>query len=257
MTTAARLLEISGLTLRFGGITALADVSFAMTQSKTLGVIGPNGAGKTALLNCICGVYRPQAGSMTFDGIDIRGRRPEHISALGISRTFQGMDHFSEFRVADYVMLGRTYGLRRSVLASAVRWPASERREGAQRWVVSQILGECGLSAVADEPLNAIPYGLQKQVDVARVIASGCRLALLDEPTSGTTSAERTIISRSVQMLIEREIAVILIDHDVNFVSEHCDELLALSSGQQLVTGPTTDVFAHPAVREAFLGLTV
>jgi branched-chain amino acid transport system ATP-binding protein len=194
---------------------------------------------------------------MTFDGAEIRGRRPEHISALGISRTFQGMDHFSEFRVADYVMLGRTYRLRHSVIASAIRWPGSERRERAERVAVMQVLDECGLAAVADEPLNAIPYGLQKQVDVARVIASGCRLALLDEPTSGTTSSERAIISRSVQMLIERDIAVLLIDHDVQFVTDHCHEVLALSSGQQLATGPTNEVFAHPAVREAFLGLAV
>jgi branched-chain amino acid transport system ATP-binding protein len=257
MTSDSPLLEVDGLTLLFGGITALSGVSFTMTPTKTLGVIGPNGAGKTALLNCICGVYRPQEGSLRFDGEEILGRRPEHISALGVSRTFQGMDHFSAFRVADYVMLGRTYRLGRSVVASAIGWPGSERRERSERAAVMSILDECGLGEVADEPLDAIPYGLQKQVDVARVIASGCRLALLDEPTSGTTSSERVVISRSVEMLTERDIAVILIDHDVQFVTEHCAELLALSSGQQLATGPTTEVFARTAVREAFLGLAV
>jgi branched-chain amino acid transport system ATP-binding protein len=251
------LLEVDGLTLRFGGITALSGISFTMTQTKTLGVIGPNGAGKTALLNCICGVYRPAEGSVHLDGTPLIGRRPEQIAALGVSRTFQGMDHFSAFRVADYVMLGRTYRLSRSVVGNALRWPGAERRERSERAEVMGILDDCGLSDLADEPLTEIPYGLQKQVDVARVIASGCRLALLDEPTSGTTSSERTVIARSVQLLKERDIAVLLIDHDVEFVTDHCNEVLALSSGQQLAIGPTDEVFAHAAVREAFLGLAI
>jgi branched-chain amino acid transport system ATP-binding protein len=257
MTDDRCLLEVSGLTLRFGGITALSAIDFTLAPNTTLGVIGPNGAGKTALLNCICGVYRPQQGSIALDGRNLVGLRPERISRLGVSRTFQGMDHFSGFRVADYVMLGHTYRVSGSVIGAALGWPSCERRERAQRVAVLDLLADCGLSSVADHQLSAIPYGLQKQVDIARVIASGARLALLDEPTSGTTSSEREIIARSVRMLTERGIAVILIDHDVQFVTEHCARLLALSSGQQLAVGSTNDVFEHEAVREAFLGLAV
>jgi branched-chain amino acid transport system ATP-binding protein len=251
------LLEVSGLTLRFGGITALSAIDFSLAPSTTLGVVGPNGAGKTALLNCICGVYRPQYGSIALAGRNLVGLRPERISRLGVSRTFQGMDHFSGFRVADYVMLGHTYCVSGSVVGAAVGWPSCERRERAQRAAVQELLSDCGLLSVADQQLSAIPYGLQKQVDIARVIASGARLALLDEPTSGTTSSEREIIARSVRMLTDRGITVILIDHDVQFVTEHCTQLLALSSGQQLAVGSTKDVFEHDAVREAFLGLAV
>jgi len=251
------LIEVRDLSLRFGGINALSGVSFNMSAGTILGVIGPNGAGKTALLNCVCGVYRPQEGSMVFAGHDIRGLRPEQITALGISRTFQGMDHFSEFRVIDYVMVGRTFRLSRSAVLSALRWPTAERSERRERAEVTELLAQCGLLEYADEPLNEIPYGVQKQVDVARVIASGCKLGLLDEPTSGTTSSERAIISRSIELLTQRGIALILIDHDVDFVTKHCDELLALGSGLPLATGPTRNVLADNKVREAFLGLAV
>ena len=251
------MLAVDGLTLRFGGLAALQDVTFAMEAGSILGVVGPNGAGKTALLNCVCGVYRPQEGSITLDGAEIRGKRPEAVAALGIGRTFQGMDHFNGFLVGDYVMLGRTPRLSPSAIGSALVWPTTERRERRERAVVRDVLEECGLAEYEHEQLSEVPYGIQKQVDVARVIASDCRLALLDEPTSGTTSSERRIISRSIELLVERGIAVVLIDHDVAFVTEHCPQLLALSSGQVVASGPTGSVLADDKVREAFLGLAV
>lgn len=251
------LLTVEGLTLRFGGLAALQDVAFSMAAGSVLGVVGPNGAGKTALLNCVCGVYRPQEGSILLDGVEIRSRRPEAVAALGVGRTFQGMDHFNDFIVGDYVMLGRTPRLSSSSLASALVWPAAERRERRERAAVRDLLTDCGLAGVENERLSEIPYGIQKQVDVARVIASDCRLALLDEPTSGTTSSERQIISRSIELLVGRDIAVVLIDHDVEFVTRHCPQLLALGSGQVLGSGPTERVLADPVVREAFLGLAV
>jgi ABC-type branched-subunit amino acid transport system ATPase component len=122
---------------------------------------------------------------------------------------------------------------------------------------VRDVLAHCGLADYEHERLDEVPYGIQKQVDVARVIASDCRLALLDEPTSGTTSSERRIISRSIELLVDRDIAVVLIDHDVPFVTQHCRQLLALGSGQVLAAGPTADVLADAGVREAFLGLAV
>jgi branched-chain amino acid transport system ATP-binding protein len=253
----APLLAVDGLTLRFGGLAALQDVGFEMAPGTILGVVGPNGAGKTALLNCVCGVYRPQEGSILLDGVEIRGRRPEAVAALGVGRTFQGMDHFNDFLVGDYVMLGRSPRLSRSTVGSAVRWPSTERRERRERAAVRDVLAHCGLADYEHERLDEVPYGIQKQVDVARVIASDCRLALLDEPTSGTTSSERRIISRSIELLVDRDIAVVLIDHDVPFVTQHCRQLLALGSGQVLAAGPTADVLADAGVREAFLGLAV
>jgi branched-chain amino acid transport system ATP-binding protein len=251
------LLKGEGISLSFRGINALTDVSFEAHEASVLGVIGPNGAGKTALLNCICGVYRPHTGSISFAGNEILGKRPEAIAKLGIGRTFQGMDHFSDFMVDDYVMLGRTPSVPASCFASSIAFPLIDRAERRERNVALDVLERCGLSEYARHPLCEVPYGIQKQVDVARVIASNCRLALLDEPTSGTTSSEREIISRSVELLVERGISVMLIDHDVEFVARHCESLVALDAGTLLAAGPTTQVLSDGAVREAFLGLAV
>jgi branched-chain amino acid transport system ATP-binding protein len=167
------------------------------------------------------------------------------------------MDHFSDFMVDDYVMLGRTQRLPASCVGSSIAFPLVDRAERRERKAVIDVLEQCGLRQYARQPLCEVPYGIQKQVDVARVIASECRLALLDEPTSGTTSSEREIISRSVELLVERRISVMLIDHDVEFVTRHCDSLIALAAGMLLATGPTASVLADSGVREAFLGLAV
>jgi len=249
------VLKVSDVRLSFGGIKALDGVSFEAFEGSVLGVVGPNGAGKTALLNVVCGVYTPQQGTITFTGHSLVGRRPEKIAALGIGRTFQGMDHFSGFTVADYVLLGRTPRLSSSAWGAALLWPAAKRGENRQRSEVLTVLEGCGLEAYADEVLKGLPYGIQKQVDIARVIASDCQLVLLDEPTSGTTSSERELISASVQGLIDSGVAVLLIDHDIPFVRAHCDRLLAMNYGRVLAVGSVGDVLADPLVREVFLGI--
>jgi branched-chain amino acid transport system ATP-binding protein len=255
MARPGSLLQVEDIRLSFGGVTALDGITFDTPLGSVLGVIGPNGAGKTALLNSICGVYQPQQGSISFAGRSIKGLRPERVARLGIGRTFQGMDHFSEFTVINYIMLARSQMLSSSAWGAALAWPASDRAERAERDHAAEVLERCGLIQYAGQPLHEVPYGIQKQVDMARIIASDCRLVLLDEPTSGTTSSERDIISAALDLIVDAGLSVILIDHDVQFVTRHCDELLAINYGQMLATGTVEDVFSHERVREAFLGI--
>ncbi|MEU0482584.1 ATP-binding cassette domain-containing protein [Streptosporangium sp. NPDC006013] len=249
------MLRVDDVSLRFGGIHALREVSFEVEPGAAFGLIGPNGAGKTAMLNCVCGVYRPQSGRITFAGETLAGRRPEAISALGIGRTFQSMDHFEDFRVLDYVLLGRSRHLSASTLLPALRWPSVIRREREQERAALAILEECGLLGVARERLAEIPYGTQKLVDLARIMASEAGWVLLDEPTSGTTSSERPAISAALRSLRDRRTTVVIVDHDVDFVSRHADRLVALDQGQVIAHGKTREVMEDPTVQQIYLGL--
>jgi len=257
MSAAAPLLQVDRIAKHFGGIKAVDGVTFDLEPGTTLGIIGPNGAGKTALLNCISGVYRINEGSIRFDGKPIHSLRPDRVARKGIVRTFQSTEYFSEFRVLDYVMLARMHALRSSAWASSIAWPSITRGEKREKFVAMAALDRCGLAEVADEHLNELPYGVQKRIDIARVIASEGRLALLDEPTSGTTTDERDLISETIDMLAASGTAILLIDHDVPFVGRHCASVLALNSGKSLAVGPPEEVLAVPAVAEAFLGLVV
>ena len=251
------LLVVDDIAKNFGGIKAVDGVTFELEAGTTLGIIGPNGAGKTALLNCISGVYRINQGSILFDGQPIHGLRPDRIARRGIVRTFQSTEYFADFGVLDYVLLGRSRFIRSSTFASAFSWPTISRGEKREAQVAMDALDRCGLAEFASERLNELPYGVQKRIDVARVIATEGRVALLDEPTSGTTTNERELISEAIEMLAESGTAILLIDHDVTFVGRHCAAVLALNSGKSLAVGSPEEVLAVPAVAEAFLGLVV
>ena len=209
------MLQIDEVSLSFGGIQALRDVSFDVHQGDVFGLIGPNGAGKTALLNCICGVYRPQRGSITLDGHRLDQLPIERIPPLGLGRTFQSMDHFEEFRVADYVMLGRVGHLSTSSTLASLRWPSIRRQEKEQRRLVEESLEKCGLTQYRNQALAEVPYGVQKLVDIARVLCSGAKWVLLDEPTSGTTSEDRPAIADALEILAAQATTVV-VDHDVD-----------------------------------------
>jgi branched-chain amino acid transport system ATP-binding protein len=249
------MLEIASVSLAFGGIRALNDVTFDVPAGGCFGLVGPNGAGKTALLNCICGVYRPQQGEIRFDGRRINGLPIERIARLGIGRTFQSMDHFEDFRVADYVMLGRIDDLSDSATLAALRWPSVRRREKEQQRIVDATLERCGLLDYRDEVLSEVPYGVQKLIDVARVLCSGSPWVLLDEPTSGTTSEDRPAISAALELLAEHGTTVVVVDHDVDFVARHAQSLVALDQGAVIAHGDTRSVLDDPVVRRIYFGL--
>jgi branched-chain amino acid transport system ATP-binding protein len=249
------MLEIDDVSLAFGGIRALNGVTFDVPDGDCFGLVGPNGAGKTALLNCICGVYRPQHGAIRFDGRAVSGLPMERIARLGIGRTFQSMDHFEDFRVADYVLLGRIEHLVGSATLAAVRWPAVRRREREQQRIVDATLERCGLLDYRNAVLSEVPYGVQKLVDVARVLCSASPWVLLDEPTSGTTSEDRPAISAALDLLAEHGTTVVVVDHDVDFVARHAQSLVALDQGEVVAQGDTRSVLEDPVVRRIYFGL--
>lgn len=255
LSVGVSMLQVENVSLSFGGIDALRDVSLAVAAGERCGIIGPNGAGKTALLNCVSGVYRPGAGVITLDGTALIGLPMERISRLGVARTFQSMDHFEGFQVADYVLLGRMRQIRSNALVEAVRWPGYVRAEKREKGLVLEALEKCGLSAYAEVVLSEVPYGTQKLVDLARVLCSEAPFALLDEPTSGTTSDDRPAISAAVDLLADQGTATIVVDHDVDFVGRHVDQLTALDQGAVIASGATNDVLADEQVRRIYRGL--
>ena len=252
--TDTKALSVHEAVLRFGGITAVNSVSFDVEPGATFGIIGPNGAGKTALLNCINGIYRLNEGSIHVFGESVAGMAPHRIVALGLSRTFQSTEHFQRFTVRDYVMLARARQAPTGVLGSMVLWPWRERSERGERRQALEVLERMGLESYASERLSSLPYGLQKQVDIARAVAAGPRIMLMDEPTSGVTSQERAAVGQAVRTVAETGVTVVLIDHDVDFVTQQCEEVLVVNYGKPLGVGSPHDMLRRPEVVEAFLG---
>lgn len=255
-TTSVPALGVKEAVLRFGGITAVASVSFEVQEGITFGIIGPNGAGKTALLNCINGIYRLNSGSIHVFGEQIDGKAPHRIATMGLSRTFQSTEHFQRFTVRDYVMLGRARVAPCSVLGSMVLWPWRERSEKGEREAAMKVLETMGLERYASEHLAGLPYGVQKQVDIARAVAAGPRLMLMDEPSSGVTTGERDALAHAVRTVAEAGVTIVLIDHDVDFVSRHCDQVLVVNYGKPIGVGTPEEMLRKPEVIEAFLGST-
>lgn len=247
-------LEVEDAILRFGGITALNDVQFAVEPGETFGIIGPNGAGKTALLNCVSGVYKLTSGNVTLFGERIDRLAPHRISAKGLGRTFQNMEHFRRFRVLDYVLLGRMHRARASVVMSAFAWPLMERHERRERFAGMALLERLKLADIARTELADLPYGVQKRVDIARALFGEPKLLLLDEPTSGTITSERSEVSTAIEMVTDFGVPTVLVDHDVDFVTKHCGRVLVLSYGKQVGVGTPAEMFARPEVIETFLG---
>lgn len=254
MTTPGACLDVAGALLTFGGIRAVDNLTFQVASGETLGIIGPNGAGKTSLLNAVSGVYRIEAGTIHLDSVRIDTLRPHQIARHMVGRTFQSTGQFSDFRVVDFLKLGRVRLSRNSVIASALGLPGVRRSERSETEQALRTLDHFGFSDSAYEYMRELPYGVQKIIDIARVLASEPRLVLLDEPTSGTTSSERILISDLLQDVTASGVTMLVIDHDVSFISQVSQRLLVMNYGQLLAEGVPTEVLARPDVIDAYLG---
>jgi branched-chain amino acid transport system ATP-binding protein len=251
----APLLVASAISLRFGGVRALMDVSFTVAPSELLAVIGPNGAGKTSILNCLNGVYRPQEGSMTLDGQELRGRSPARIARLGVARTFQNLGLFASLSVVDNLMLGRHHLMRTGFLAGALWWGRARREEVEHRAAVEQVIELLELEPYRHVHAGLLPYGVQKRVELGRALSMEPRLLLLDEPVAGMNLEETEDLARYIIEIRERlGLAMIMVEHDMRLVMDLADRVMALDFGTPLVTGRPSDVQHHPAVVEAYLG---
>jgi branched-chain amino acid transport system ATP-binding protein len=246
------LLEVEGVELALGGFPVLTGVTFSVEQGEILGIIGPNGAGKTSLLNCINGVYLPQVGDVRFDGAAITGMRPHRVAGLGIARTFQNLENMHTSTVMENVLLGLHVRRRSSIFADGFQ--ASFGAERRDRRLVHETLEKIGLAGLENNQVGLLPYGKQKLVEVARAIVSRPKLLLLDEPVAGMNRDEKAEISAVLRALRDEGLTQVVIEHDVQFVSETCERLAFLHIGEIRAVGDPAEVLRMPEVVTAYIG---
>jgi branched-chain amino acid transport system ATP-binding protein len=247
------ILEVEDVSLSFGGIYALCDVSFSVMSSEVFAIIGPNGSGKTSLFNCISGIYRPDRGRIEFKGIGIIGMKPDKVASLGISRTFQNIKLFSNMTCFGNILLGRHIKFSSGILR--VTFGADRSEYVKHRRFIEDIVDFLGLQAFRDVRVADVPMGVQRKVELARALASEPELVLLDEPTAGLTSEEKMEFSYYIREIRGRMgITVVVIEHDVKVVSGISDRMIALNYGMKIAEGSPQDVCGHPEVVSSYLG---
>jgi len=251
----AHLLEARAVSKKFGGIQALYDISLHVDEGEIVGLVGPNGAGKTTLFNCICGQLTPDGGSVLFEGDPIDDLPVYKRARLGIARTFQRVEVFSEMSVREHVLVAERARRGGGALWKDLLNMGSPTRDELER--AERVIDLVGLSALADTPVAALGLGNCRLVEVARALALEPRLLLADEPSSGLDTRETSTLSALLRRIQkERGTAVLLVEHDLDMVAQVVDRAVVLDFGNQIASGPLSQVIADPAVRRAYLGKT-
>ncbi|WP_458096745.1 ABC transporter ATP-binding protein [Roseomonas sp. WA12] len=252
----APILQAESVSLRFGGIRALTDVSFAVNRGEVFSIIGPNGAGKTSMVNCVSGRYRPTEGRILFDGADITRVRPNKRAALGLGRTFQNLALFGHMSVLDNIMVGRHHLLKSGFLSGMVYWlGGAQQEELAHRREVEEIIDFLQIQHIRKAQAGTLSYGLRKRVELARAVALRPKLILLDEPMAGMNLEEKEDMARTILDLNEEwGMTILMIEHDMGVVMDISHRVMVLDFGRKLTEGRPDEVMAHPDVRRAYLG---
>jgi branched-chain amino acid transport system ATP-binding protein len=249
------ILALDDVSLAFGGVKALSGVSFDVREHETRAIIGPNGAGKSSLLNVINGVYRPQAGRITFRGETRSHMDPRHSAELGIARTFQSLALFKGMSVLDNILAGRNLMMKCNVFQQALRVGPALREEIVHRKRVEEIIDFLEIQHVRKTPVGRLPYGLQKRVDLGRALAAEPRVLLLDEPMAGMNVEEKQDMSRFIlDVNDEFGTTIVLIEHDMGVVMDISDRVVVLDYGKKIGDGSPGEVRSNPDVISAYLG---
>jgi len=255
------LLDVKNISLSFGGVKALSDVSFDVREHEVRAIIGPNGAGKSSMLNCINGVYTPQQGSITFRGRTFAHMNSRQVAEMGVARTFQSLALFKGMNVIDNIMSGRNLKMKSNLFQQAFRlpfgWGVAEREEIAHREFVEHIIDFLEIQPYRKTPVGRLPYGLQKRVDLGRALAMEPLMLLLDEPMAGMNVEEKQDMCRFVlDVNDEFGTTIVLIEHDMGVVMDISDRVVVLDYGRKIGDGTPDSVRANPDVISAYLGTT-
>lgn len=248
------LLEIDKLCLSFGGLKATNDVTIHLEEGKISGLIGPNGAGKTTFFNLISGVYKPDSGTITFDGKRIDGLSPYQINAAGISRTYQVINLFKKMTVLENVMVGMHPRLKSNVFESLFHTRKERAEEQASRDRAYELLDFVGLKEYAVDEAESLPYGQQRLLEIVRGLAGNPKLILLDEPAAGMNSKEKEDLNMLLRKIIATGVTILIVEHDMKLVMDVTDQIFVLNYGKKLAEGTPEEIQKNPEVIAAYLG---
>jgi branched-chain amino acid transport system ATP-binding protein len=251
--TGTPILEASGVTMQFGGLTALDDVSFSLAEGEIIGLIGPNGAGKTTLFNCLTGLYAPTKGRVGLRGTALP-QDPARVTERGVARTFQNIRLFPSMTAEENVLVGRHVRMKQSPLSSLLHGPGFRRSEAEAAERTAKLLAFVGLTRFSDELARNLPYGDQRRLEIARALATDPSVLLLDEPTAGMNAQETEATRQLIFAIRDLGVSVVVIEHDTKFIFTLCDRVLVLVQGKLLVEGTPDEVRGDPRVVEAYLG---
>lgn len=250
--------QINNLSISFGGLVALNNISFDVNKGEIFAIIGPNGAGKTTLFNCINGIYSPDEGEILFKNHKLQGRKPDRVAKLGIARTFQNIELFSHMNTMENIMLGRHIYIKAGLFHGAFMWGKRSfagREEVAHRRKVEEIIDLLDLQSVRNKLVGGLPYGIQKQVELARALALQPELLLLDEPCAGMNAEEKQdMIFWIKDIQDELGVTILLIEHDMTMVMDISSRILVINFGSSITEGTPEAVQKHPEVIKAYLG---